>query len=48
MHVAARKGHPEAQAYLTIVNAGLAKLRAPGRWSDVVTRHFGAHGVIVQ
>ena len=36
---------PEGRAYLDLVNAGLADLKASGRWFEVVSRHLGAFGV---
>ena len=45
LHVVAPKGDPQGRAYLDLVNAGLADLRASGRWFEVVSRHLGAFGV---
>ena len=45
LHVVAPKGDAEGRAYLDLVNAGLADLKASGRWFEVVSRHLGAFGV---
>jgi hypothetical protein len=43
--VVAPKGDAKGRAYLDLVNAGLADLKASGRWFEVVSRHLGAFGV---
>ena len=48
LHVVAPKGDAEGRAYLDLVNAGLADLRASGRWFEVVSRHMGAFGVYLR
>ena len=45
LHVVAPKGNAEGQAYLDLINAGLAELQSSGRWFEVVSRHLGAYGV---
>ncbi|MFQ5566183.1 MAG: hypothetical protein ACE5EU_07460 [Paracoccaceae bacterium] len=48
LHVVAPKGDPRGRAYLELINAGLADLRASGRWFEVVSRHLGAFGVWIR
>jgi polar amino acid transport system substrate-binding protein len=43
MHVIAPKSNPNARDYMDKLDAGLAMLRADGRWFDIVARHLGAH-----
>jgi ABC-type amino acid transport substrate-binding protein len=40
MHVLTPKSNPNGRAYLDIVNAGLAEMRADGTWFDIVSRHL--------
>lgn len=48
LHVVARKGDRQGRADLDLLNAGLAELRASGRWFEVVSRHLGAFGMSIR
>ncbi len=45
LHVIAPEDSPEALAFLSLIDAGLAELRESGRWFEVVSRHLGPFGV---
>lgn len=48
LHVVASRDRPEAVADLELVNLGLARLRASGRWFEVVAQSFGVYGLRIR
>ena len=47
LHVIVPKAHPQGEALLGVVNAGLDDLKQSGRWFEVVSRHLGGYGLSV-
>lgn len=45
LHVIAAKANPWGQAYLDLIDAGSADLRATGLWFEIAARYFGALGI---
>lgn len=41
LHVLTPKANPSGEAYLEIIDRGLAELRRSGRWEEIVARHLG-------
>lgn len=41
-HVIVAKSHPKAKEILAAFNEGLAKLKASGKYNEIVTRHLGS------
>ncbi len=43
LHVFTPKSNPNGQAYLEVLNRGIAEIRASGEWFAIVSRHLSAH-----
>jgi polar amino acid transport system substrate-binding protein len=42
LHVFAPKSNPNGEAFLEVINRGLAEVRRSGQWMEIVARHLGA------
>jgi polar amino acid transport system substrate-binding protein len=43
LHVFTPKANPNGEAYLAVLNKGIAEMRASGEWFQIVSRHLSAH-----